>query len=115
MAPPSTDLEIASGSGTDILIDSSDVISKDVGEIEKILIEYSQDLPEIDIKDIDFPKLQKYLDNKLNTEFEIIKELSIMCRDKSITHPNWGLLSGRIQMHLLHKKTPRLFQNVQYY
>jgi ribonucleoside-diphosphate reductase alpha subunit len=109
MAPPATDVVIESESSIISKMNEINDHKEIKGSIEKILDKHIQDLPEINVNDVDFKKLQKYLDDGLNTEFEVIKELSIMCRDKTITHPNWGLLAGRIQMYLLHKKTPLTF------
>ena len=74
---------------------------------KKIIETLSSDLTAVDSSSIS--KNFQILD-KINTDDQFFFELAILCRDKTYTHPEWGLLAGRIKMLHIKKNTPKTFQ-----
>ncbi len=66
----------------------------------------SADLAAIDILLIskNFSIIDRIID-----EDTFFNELSILCRDKTYAHPEWGLLSGRIKMLRIKRIAPKTF------
>lgn len=47
--------------------------------------------------------------DKIAGEDDFFFELAVLCRDKTYSHPEWGLLSGRIKMLQIKRAAPRSF------
>lgn len=70
----------------------------------------TKDLPKINLKLIekDLTAAEKSLENGDNFK-EIMDQLALCCNDKTLVHPQWSLLAGRIQMEIIHSEVPTLF------
>jgi ribonucleotide reductase alpha subunit len=73
---------------------------------ENILKVLSSDLSAItiDILEKNFSIIDKIVDEK-----KFFFELAVLCKDKSYSHPEWSLLSGRLRMLYIKRTTPNLF------
>lgn len=78
--------------------------------IREIVKFQTEDLPKINLKLIekDLTAAEKSLENGDNFK-QIMEQLSLCCNDKSLVHPQWSLLAGRIQMEIIHSEVPSLF------
>jgi ribonucleoside-diphosphate reductase alpha subunit len=74
---------------------------------KEILDVLSEDLTAVDISLI--AKNFDILDS-IEKESDFFFELTVLCRDKTYSHPEWGLLSGRVKMLYIKKTTPRSFR-----
>lgn len=65
----------------------------------------------VDLTAIDINMISKnfYILDAIEKEDEFFFELAVLCRDKTYSHPEWGLLSGRIKMLQIKRAVPKSF------
>jgi len=72
---------------------------------ESLLKRLSFDLKNVDVECLSKEDMEK-IDKLGDEKFDRIKDL---CGDKVVLHPQWSLLTGRVRMYALKKKTASLF------
>ena len=78
--------------------------------IREILRLHSEDLPKIDLKLIEKAMLSAEHSLEGGSKFrEVAEQVVLCCNDKAMTHPQWSLLAGRVQMEIIHSEVPLRF------
>lgn len=77
--------------------------------IRPIIKQHSNDLS-IDLTLVDHIIDTSEKNISLGTSIEeVLQQLSLSCSDKTISHPQWSLLAGRLQMEIIQRKVPSSF------
>lgn len=74
---------------------------------KELLKSLSSDLMSIDETVLEY---QHEVIDCITEEDEKLKELAILCRDKIYSHPQWGLLAGRVRMIYIYRTVPPTFR-----